>query len=49
MKTYVLRFLAMIGLHDYDIVFSVRCGLRQTDVLLDSGFGTNGIIKYDLV
>jgi len=49
MKTYVLCFLAMIGLHNCDIMFSVMCYLGQTKVLQDSRFGTNGIFNYGLV
>lgn len=40
---------AMIGLHNCEIVFSLRCFLRQTEVLLDFRLGTNGIFKYDLI
>jgi hypothetical protein len=39
----------MIGLHNCEIVFSLKCFLRQTEVLLDSRLGTNGIFKYDLI
>ena len=49
MKTYGLCFLAMIGLHNCDIMLFVRWHLGQTKVLQDSGFGTNGIFNYDLV